>query len=97
MRSIEANGHLLSRDEARWIAANVAKVSELALVRNQEPSRKTLGANYVGFLAGVYVMIRALDNIEKGLPPHLRALDRSQFHKGGSRSARLILSGWNVR
>jgi hypothetical protein len=27
----------------------------------------------VGFLAGVYVMVRALDNIEKGLPPHLRA------------------------
>ena len=35
----------------------------------------------VGFLAGVYVMIRALDNIEKGLPPHLRASWHRVFYR----------------
>ena len=36
----------------------------------------------VGFLAGVYVMVRALDNIGKGLPPHLRAIwDRLFYGK----------------
>jgi len=27
----------------------------------------------VGFLAGVYALVRGLDNIEQGLPPHFRA------------------------
>jgi hypothetical protein len=34
----------------------------------------------VGLLAGVYVMVRALDNIEKGLPPHLRAIWSRVFY-----------------
>ena len=34
----------------------------------------------VGVLAGVYLMVRALDNIEKGLPPVLRANWDWLFH-----------------
>jgi hypothetical protein len=39
----------------------------------EPPLSNWLLSKSVGFLAGVYIMIRALDNIEKGLPPHLRA------------------------
>jgi len=39
----------------------------------------------VGALAGIYVMVRGLDNIEKGLPPKMRAKWVSTFY--GSRAA----------
>ena len=39
----------------------------------EPPLSNWLLSKSVGFLAGIYVMIRALDNIEKGLPPYLRA------------------------
>ena len=33
-----------------------------------------LGAKLIGVVGGVYIIIRGLDNVERGLPPRLKAL-----------------------